>query len=321
MVLASVMVMVPSAPVLPLPPPAVRVIVASPAPVRLPPSTRIEPPFGVRMVTGSLKVMASMMIAWTPSDRPMVILAALLVSAATSATDSAKVPDAPPIPIDVVVVAGCNVIAPVVVIVLIEVLSTTTSAVMVIAPAPVAMVPAVWVKVPPDPVPAVKVSAVLVDNDVMLPAMVMSPLDPPIRNTMGSRKVSAPIVISAVLSVRPIVMELKLSVSRPSSVVLKAKPALTPERLTASSVALGCNVSAPDEVMKPPTSTSRSAVIEMAPEVDAMSSAASSVVSIASTPESVSVTSPEPSAVMSSFSVRLPNVSAISIAALLPVPV
>ena len=62
-----------------------------------------------------------------------------------------------------------------------------------------------------------------------------------------------------------------------------------------------------------------SAVIEIAPLVEAMSSLVSPVISDASAPNTARVTVPEPSAVMSSCSVRSPAVSVISIAALLSV--
>ena len=54
----------------------------------------------------------------------------------------------------------------------------------------------------------------------------------------------------------------------------------------------------------------------MAPEVEAMLSLPPEVTTAVSAVESVSVTVPEPFAVMSSSSVRLPAVSVISIAAL-----
>ena len=121
-------------------------------------------------------------------------------------------------------------------------------------------------------------------------------------------------------SVLPMVIDVKPSLNRPSSVASRLKsPPAVPPRPIVRAAALGCRINAPLEVMLPSANVSVSAVIVMSPLVDAMSSTALSVITCPPTAESVSVTLPEPFAVMSSLSVRLPKVSAISIAALPPV--
>ncbi len=98
-------------------------------------------------------------------------------------------------------VEGLSAMAPVEVIVFAVVFNTIRSAVIVIAPEPVAMVlpaPAVRVKVPVSPEPAVNVIAVFVAALVRAPATVMSPLTPGERKVTGSVKVTAFIVTSPV---------------------------------------------------------------------------------------------------------------------------
>ncbi len=101
-------------------------------------------------------------------------------------------------------------IAPVPVTVLASVaFNTIVSAVMVIAPEPDAMVlpaPAVCVKVPPSPVPAVRVMAALAAAVERAPLRVMSPSAPGWRMVTGSVKVALPMVVSPVPSERPMVM-------------------------------------------------------------------------------------------------------------------
>ena len=227
-------------------------------------------------------------------------------------------PEPPPIPIVTPDDDGCSVIvlAPVPVMVFAVVLRTIKSAVMMMLPVPVRMVfptPAVWVKVP---VPAEKVSAVLATAEVRIPAVVILPPVPPIRNTMASRKTSALTVSVAVPSERPMVIDENPSLSRSSSVVEILNVSMPAETPTSVPTALGCRISAPLDEIVPIARVSASAVIVMSPLVEAMLSVPALVITCAPAPESVSVTLPEPLAVMSPSSVRLPNVSAISIAAL-----
>ena len=170
-------------------PPLLRVIEASPAPVSVP-ATVIEPPLGAWIVTGSLKVMALMVIACVPVAWPIRMLPiaeAVSENAATSvAVNPKSVPaGAPPMTIGRAAVDGCRVNVPVVVIVLLPPPSTISSAVIVMLPRPVPMVMAFCVNVPVSPVPAVKVIARSVVD--ILPATVILPAAPPIRKVIGSR--------------------------------------------------------------------------------------------------------------------------------------
>jgi hypothetical protein len=72
---------------------------AFPVPV-IRPLTRIEPPLGVRKVTGSVKVTASISMAWVPSDLPIAIELNPLVRLAISVVEREKFPVAPAMPID-----------------------------------------------------------------------------------------------------------------------------------------------------------------------------------------------------------------------------
>jgi hypothetical protein len=103
------------------------------------------------------------------------------------------------------------------VIVLAVVLSEMESHVIVIGPEPEAIVlpaPAVSVKVPAFPVPAVKVIAELEAAVVNISLTVILPPAPPLRITTGSLKVVVPelgfTVTKAVPSERPIVIEEKV---------------------------------------------------------------------------------------------------------------
>ena len=101
---------------------------------------------------------------------------------------------------------------------------------------------------PESPVPAVNVIARL--DVTRAPAVVMSPLTPPMRKVIGSSNVSALMVISAVLSERPMVIDENPLVSAAISFASRSKVpvAESPIPMVVDPVA-GCNVMVPVPVM------------------------------------------------------------------------
>ena len=223
---SAVMLILPEPEAMVLPAPAVNVKVPlSPVPainVMAPlavavvnaPVTVIAPATpGDWIVIGSVKVTALTATAPVPSDLPIVIELKPLVKEAISAVLKAKSVAAPSAPITIGrdVVEGCNVRVPVPVMVSAVVFKTAESAVILILPEPEAMVlpaPAVSVKVPELPVPAINVTAELLAAVVNAPVMVMAPATPGDWIVIGSEKVTALTATAPVPSVLPMVIPL-----------------------------------------------------------------------------------------------------------------
>jgi len=156
---------------------------ALPDPVIVP-FTVTVPPEGDCKVMGSVNVTALTVMPPVLFERPIVMPLKPSVSAAISVVDRAKSEAAPAAPMTIgrEAVDGCSVIDPVPVMVLAVVFKTIESAVMLIAPVPEAIVlpaPAVCVKVPLLPVPAIKVIGALAAAVVSAPPLrVMAPATP-----------------------------------------------------------------------------------------------------------------------------------------------